>query len=403
MSKTTCTKTPIPLCVPHLCGNEWDYVKQCLDHNWVSSAGAFVSQFETRMAETANARYAVATVNGTAALHMALLVAGIDPDDEVLVPTLTFIATANAVRYVGGWPVFVDAEPTHWQMDPELVENFLDRGCQYKNGILINRTTGRRVRALMPAHILGHPVEMDSILKLARRYDLLVIEDAAESLGALYKSQPVGSLGDVGCFSFNGNKIITSGGGGMFVTNNQQLAERARFLSTQAKADSLEYIHTEIGYNHRLTNILAALGSAQLEQLPQFVLAKREIAANYREQLGNLPGISHFSESPACDCSYWISAIRVAKEDFGIDSRGLHHELQAKNIQTRPLWQPMHASTAHAGSQALLSGVADQLYSECLNLPSSVSLTTEDQTRVCSVIREIHEKFSTPSAGRSVA
>jgi perosamine synthetase len=288
----------IPLSVPALRGNEWKYVKECLDSNWVSSAGPFVGRFERMVAGFVGTKYAVSTQNGTAALHVALLVAGIQPEDEVLVSTLTFIAPANAVRYCGAWPVLIDAEPTYWQMDPQRVIDFLERDCDCASGRLRNRATGRRVRAILPVHILGHPVDMDPILELAARYRLLVIEDASESLGVKYKGQMTGSLGDMACFSFNGNKIATTGGGGMIVTNNEEWARKARHLTTQAKVDEIEYVHDQVGYNYRLTNIQAALGCAQLEQLPGFISAKRHIAELYLDHLSRRPGIIPLKEPP---------------------------------------------------------------------------------------------------------
>ncbi len=268
MSTRSETATPpalrdIPLCVPEIGGNEWAYVKECLDTGWVSSVGLFVDRFERQLADFVGAKFAVATVNGTAALHIALLVAGVRPDDEVLVSTLTFIAPANAIRYAGAWPVFIDAEPRYWQMDPEQVENFIERNCRWAEGILVNRTTGRRVSAVVAVHILGHPVDLDPIVAVCRKYGLAIIEDATESLGARYKGRMVGTLGDIACFSFNGNKLITTGGGGMIVTDNADWARKAKYLTTQAKDDPLEYIHNEIGYNYRLTNLQAAMGCAR--------------------------------------------------------------------------------------------------------------------------------------------
>ena len=258
----------IPLSVPEIRGNEWRYVKECLDTNWVSSVGAYVDRFEQMVAQQAETKHAVATVNGTAALHVALMVAGVQPEDEVLVSTLTFIAPVNAIRYVGAWPVFIDAEPTYWQMDPARVVEFLEQGCRWNDGALYNRRTGRRVTAVIPVHILGHPVDIDPIMAVARKFGLKVIEDATEGLGATYKGRSLGCLGDIACFSFNGNKIITTGGGGMIVTDNEEWARKAKYLTTQAKDDPIEYVHGEVGYNYRLTNLLAAVGCAQMEQLP---------------------------------------------------------------------------------------------------------------------------------------
>src|SRR5262245_23809249 len=268
----------VPLSVPHLAGNEWRYVKECLDTSWVSSAGGFVTRLERVLADRTGRAHGVATSSGTAALHTALVVAGIGADDEVLMPALTFIAPANAARYVGAWPVFVDVEPDHWQIDPGKLAEFLERECQWRDGALWNRTSGRRVRAVLPVDLLGHPFDADPILDLARSRELIVIEDATESLGARYKNRSVGRLGDLACFSFNGNKIVTSGGGGMIVTDDTNWADRARYLTTQAKDDPIEHQHGDVGYNYRLTNVQAAIGVAQLEQLDDHVERKRFIA-----------------------------------------------------------------------------------------------------------------------------
>src|SRR5690242_3444679 len=267
----------VPLCEPAIRGNAWQYVKDCLDTGWVSSVGAYVDRFEREMAEVAGTAYAVATTNGTAALHAALLVAGVRPDDEVLVSTLTFIAPVNAIRYAGAWPVFIDAEPTYWQMDPSRVLDFVEHQCEWSNGELRNRKTGRRVSAIIPVHILGHPVDIEPILTIARKYNLKVVEDSTEALGSTYRGKSPGSFGDVGCFSFNGNKIITTGGGGMIVTDREDWAKKAKYLTTQAKDDPIEYIHGEVGYNYRLVNVLAAIGCAQMEQLASYVEKKRAI------------------------------------------------------------------------------------------------------------------------------
>src|SRR5690606_28626820 len=268
----------IPLSAPEIGGNEWQYVRECLDTGWVSSVGAFVDHFEAALAAHTGRRYAVATVNGTSALHAALVATGIGDHDEVIVSTLTFIAPANAIRYTGAAPVFVDADPHYWQMDPDKLRHLLERQCAWRAGALYNRSTGRRVRAIMPVDVLGHPVDLDAIVEIARRYELIVIEDASESLGAEYRGAPVGRHGDIVCFSFNGNKIVTAGGGGMLLTDHAEWARRARHLTTQARADPVEYVHDRVGYNYRLTNLQAAVGVAQLERLGHAVAAKRRIA-----------------------------------------------------------------------------------------------------------------------------
>jgi perosamine synthetase len=372
----------VPLCVPEIRGNEWKYIKECLDTNFVSSVGPFVDRFERMLADYVGTRHAVATVNGTAALHVALLVAGVQADDEVLVPTLTFIAPANAVRYVGAWPVFVDVDPDYWQMDTAKVADFLQTECAWNKGELRNKTTGRRVRAVLPVHVLGHPVDLDPILELARQYDLAVIEDATESLGTEYKGRRVGALGSLGCFSFNGNKLVTTGGGGMITTDNEAWAKRAKYLTTQAKDDPLEYVHNEIGYNHRLSNVQAAMGCAQLEKVDEFFIAKRRIAARYTEAFKNTPGLSAMREAPWARSAFWMFTLLVDAAAYGMNSRQLLRWLAERKIQSRPLWQPLHQSPAHRGAQAYKCEVAERLHRDALSLPCSVGLTAAEQQKV---------------------
>ena len=379
----------IPLAVPAIQGNEWRYIKECLDTNWVSSVGPFVDRFEKGIAAQAATRFAVATVNGTSALHVALMLAGVKADDEVLVSTLTFIAPVNAIRYVGAWPVFIDAEPEYWQMDSAGVVDFLERGCHWQNGALYNRKTGRRVSAVMPVHILGHPVDIDPILNVARKFELKVIEDSTEGLGATYKGRPLGSMGDMGCFSFNGNKIITTGGGGMLVTDNEEWARKAKYLTTQAKDDPAEYIHSEVGYNYRLTNVLAAMGCAQLERLDEIIAAKQRIAKRYTEELQDLPGISLMREASWASSTWWLYTVLIDGAVFGPDSRQLMRSLGSKNIQTRPLWQPIHLSGAHQVSAADKLPIAESLYQQGLSLPCSAGLSDAEQSRVIEGIRSI--------------
>ncbi len=376
----------IPLCIPAIQGNEWQYLKACLDTGWVSSVGAFVDRFEQNLADYVGATYAVATTSGTAALHVALQVAGVATDDEVLVSTLTFIAPVNAIRYLGAWPVFIDAEPDYWQMDVQRIEDFLTQSCQWRDGALYNRTTGRRVRAILPVHILGHPVDMNPISDLAARFALPIIEDATESLGANYRGRKVGTMGTLGCFSFNGNKLITTGGGGMVVTDDEALARRVRYLTTQAKDDAVEFIHGEVGYNYRLTNIQAALGCAQLEQIEQYITAKRHIAARYAEALGKVAGITCMREASWATSVYWMYTIMVDPLQYGMDSRALLRQLGQVGIQTRPLWQPIHRSPAYAGIAAPTCEVAEQLNRDGLSLPCSVNLTDAEQQRVIRLV-----------------
>jgi perosamine synthetase len=376
----------IPLSEPFLHGDEWSHVKECLDTNWVSSAGAYVTRFEHEVARVAEAKYGVAVASGTAALHVALLVAGVRPGDEVLVPSLTFIAPANAVRYVGAAPVFVDVEPSYWQMDVEHVSAFLDRQCDQRDDQPYNRATGRRIGALLVVDVLGHPVDADAVRAVASRHRLPVVEDATESLGALYKNRPVGNLGDIGCFSFNGNKTITSGGGGMVVTDDEAAARRARYLTTQARDDEVEYVHHAVGFNYRLTNIQAALGVAQLDHLDEHVQAKRRIAARYAAAFSSVPGLQMMREAPWAVSSCWLSTLLVDPEVRGEGSRTVIARLRSQGIQARPLWQPLHLSPAHAGAQVVGGAVAETLHDRAVSLPSSVNLSDVDQQRVIDAV-----------------
>ncbi len=375
--------------MPEIRGNEWKYIKECLDTNWVSSVGSYVDRFERMVAERADTKFAIATVNGTAALHIALLLAGVQADDEVLVSSLTFIAPANAIRYLGAWPVFIDAEPRHWQIDPAGVVDFLDNDCRWDGESLRNRRTGRRVKAVLPVHILGHPADLDPIRVVAEKYSLPVIEDATEGLGARYRGKSLGSLGHAGCFSFNGNKIITTGGGGMLVTNDAEWAARARYLTTQAKDDPIEYVHNAIGYNYRLTNLLAAMGCAQMEQLDLFVETKRQIAKRYRESLLSVPGIKLPEEADWAVSTFWMYTVSIDQKVTGIDSRQLLRGLGAKKIQARPLWQPMHRSPAHDASGSPSCPNSDALYRQAISLPCSVGLTESAQRQVIEAITSL--------------
>jgi perosamine synthetase len=370
---------PIPLCEPFLGGREREYVDAVLESGWVSTAGAFVNQFETAFAARLGQPEAVAVASGTAALHLALLAAGVCPNDEVLVPSMTFIASANAVRYAGAWPVFADAESDTWQMDVVQVRDFLETACTHGADGVIHRATGRRVAALLPVHILGHPVDMAALRDAA--LGLPIIEDATESLGALCHGQPAGTIGEIGCFSFNGNKLITSGGGGMVVARDPATLRRIRHLSTQAKLPGNEYIHDEVGFNYRLTNLQAALGFGQFEQIDRFLERKRTIADTYRHELAGLPGVTFQAEAEWARSAWWLFTALFP------DSRGLIRCLAENQIAARPLWQPMHRSAPHAASPSLPCPVADRLFADAVSLPSSVGLSEADQARVCAVIR----------------
>ena len=376
----------IPLCEPFLGGREREYVDDCLATGWVSSVGKYVDRFESEFAARHPGTGAVAVASGTAALHLALLAVGVQPEDEVLVSTLTFIAPANAVRYVGAWPLFVDAEPDFWQMDTAKLEQFLSQECVHREQELFNKKTGRRVAAILPVHILGHPVDMDAIMDVANRHGLKVVEDATESLGAKVRGRLAGTMGHVGCFSFNGNKLMTTGGGGMVLSSDPGICKTVRSLSTQAKDPGNEYIHKVIGYNYRMTNVQAALGCAQLEQLEGFLLKKKAIAARYTHAFADLPGIVTQREASWAESAHWLFTILVEEVSRG-DARNLIAALATVGITTRPLWEPMHRSKAHADSPRVSCPVADRLFLEGVSLPSSVGLPSEDQESVIEAIR----------------
>jgi perosamine synthetase len=377
----------IPLSSPHISGNDLAYVTESVTSTWVSTAGSFTTRFERDIAAYVGAGHAVATNSGTAALHIALIVSGVEADDEVLVSDMTFIAPVNAIRYVQAWPVLVDAEDAYWQMDVELLARFLERDCKPKNGALFNRSSGRRVRAVLPVHLLGHPCDLDPIRELAARYGLAVIEDSTESLGALYKGRRIGS-GGLSCLSFNGNKLVTTGGGGAIVTDDAALAERAAYLATQAKDDPLEYVHHAIGFNYRMPSLNAALGCGQLETIEDRLAAKRRIAGRYAQGLAGIPGISLMPQAPWAQCAWWLYTIRVDPRRFGRDSRDLMRKLAAERIISRPIFEPMHKSKAHEGSQAVGGDVSARIVNEALSLPSSVGLPDDDQQRVIDTIKE---------------
>lgn len=389
---TLAVERTIPLSVPVLRGNEWKYLKECLDTGWVSSVGPFVDRFERDLATYVGAAHAVAVVNGTAGLHMALRVVGIEPEDEVMVSTLTFIAPVNAIRYCQAHPVFVDAHPATWQMDVEKAARFLAQECEVRHGACYNRRSGRRVSAILPVHILGLACEMDRILELARTYHLKVVEDAAEGMGVRFRGRHVGTFGDVGVLSFNGNKIITSGGGGMVVTHSPDSAASVRYLTTQAKDDEREYIHNEVGYNYRLTNLQAAVGVAQLEQLEGFIAKKRAIARAYEQAFSGLDGVVLMPTPAHTEPTYWLYTILVRDRR---QRDALLARLAEEGIEARPLWQPIHTQRPYHGCQA--AGpitVATELYERAVSLPSSVGLSETDVQHCAGRVRRLLQQGS---------
>ena len=381
------TKFDIPLSEPVISGNEWKYIKECLDTGWVSSAGSYVTHFEGMVANYIGSKYAIATVNGTSALHVSLIACGVQPGDEIVVPALTFIAPVNVVRYCNAHPVFMDCESDSLCIDVGKVNNFLKNECeQRKDGYTYNKKTDRRIKAIIPVHVFGHPVDMDNLVEVCKLYNIDIVEDATESIGSEYKRVRTGSIGKAGCLSFNGNKIITSGGGGIVVTSDENIAERVRHLTTQAKSDSFEYDHDEIGYNYRMTNIQAAMGVAQMEKLDEFIAIKRRNALLYREQLSELEEVEFVWEVPGVKSNFWFYTIKVPKED----KNSLMKHLLSKDIQVRPIWKLIHTLPMYKDCQTYYIDESIKVYESCFNLPCSVNLKEEE---ILFVIESIKDYF----------
>ena len=371
------SERPIPLAEPCLEGNGRAYVEECFATNFVSSVGPFVDRFEREFAAYVGARHAVACASGTAALHVAMRLLGVGPGDEVFVPTLTFVASANPIRYEGATAVLVDAEAETWNMDPALVVEELDRRA---------RAGRKQPAAVVAVHILGHPAAIESLVEACERHGVPLVEDAAEALGARYErgrfaGRSVGTIGRVGCFSFNGNKIITTGGGGMVTTDDPALARRAKHLTTQARLPGPAYDHDEIGFNYRLTNLAAALGVAQLERLPAFIERKRVIAARYDVALDGRFGLPPRAAWAAP--TFWLYSIRARGRRTREE---VFEDLRQRGIDSRPIWTPLHRLAPYADAPRLGGEVAEALFADALSIPCSVQLTPAEQDRVVAAL-----------------
>lgn len=368
----TAEKNVIPLHEPCFRGNEWEYVKECLDTGWVSSVGKYVDLFEEKLAEFTGVKKAVAVVNGTAALHIALKLVGVEPGDEVLVPALTFVATANAVTYCNAVPHFVDSEWRTLGLDPYKLADYLKDIAVCKDGETYNKFTGRRIKAVVPMHTFGHPVDMDPLMEVAERYRLEVVEDAAEALGSYYKGRHTGNWGKVSALSFNGNKIITTGGGGAILTNDEKLGKLAKHLTTTAKLPhQWAYFHDMVGYNYRMPNINAALGCAQLEQLPNFIEQKRQLADRYRKAFEKIQGVTFFQETNFAKSNYWLNVLLLDSEYANLRDKLL--ELTHKvGILTRPAWELMPELPMYKDCPNMNLEVAADIIKMLINLPSGV-------------------------------
>ena len=363
----------IPVCEPTLAGNEGKYVQQAIETNWISSAGQFIREFEAGFAAYCGVKYGIACANGTVAMHLAMATLGLEPGDEVIIPTFTMIATANAVTYCGATPVLVDMEPQYWQMDVEQVA----------------RKITPRTRAIVPVHIYGHPTDMDPLRALAQEHGLLVIEDAAEAHGATYKGRRAGSLGDAAGFSFYGNKIITTGEGGMVTTDNRELAQLAWNLRDHAFSHERHFWHKFVGFNYRMTNLQAAVGLALLEQLDTFVAARRRHAHEYNRLLQGVPGIRTPQEAPEAKNVYWMYGILVDAQEYGMDRDALRRVLADNGIETRNFFIPMHCQPVYWQQyKGQRYPVAEDLCKRGFYLPSASSLRQDELEYVVSVIRE---------------
>ena len=358
----------IPIAEPLFTGNELKYVTDCIRSGWISSIGAYVPRFEEEFARFCGQRYGVATSSGTTALHLALATLGIGPGDEVIVPALTFVATANCVVYTGARPVFVDSERQTWNMNPDSV---------------VSKITDK-TKAIIPVHLYGHPVDMDPILELSRKHSIYVIEDAAEAHGAEYKGKKVGSLGDISCFSFYGNKIITTGEGGMLITNDGEIAEKARMLRDHCMSKEKRYWHSSIGYNYRMTNLQAAVGMAQMERIEEFIAIKRRNAQLYNALLAKVPGITLPPEQLWAKNIYWMYSILV-EENFGLSHDELMFRFKENGIDSRPFFYPIHTMPPYKSGESY--PITEELSRKGINLPSAVTLSIEQIEKICLIIR----------------
>ena len=375
-------KNRLFLSPPHMSGAELSIIKEAFESNWIAPLGPMVDAFELEFAETIGAKYALALSSGTAAIHLALILAGVKAEDEVLVSSLTFSASANPVVYLGGKPVFIDSEEKSWNIDPGLVAE-----------TIINKAKkGKLPKAVVVVHLYGQPANLDPVLAICSEYNIPVIEDAAEALGATYRGRSVGTLGLFGVFSFNGNKIITTSGGGMLVSERKDLIDHARKLATQARDVAPHYEHSEIGFNYRMSNILAAIGRGQLKVLKERVEKRRYIFEKYKELLSDVPGISFQPEAPWGRSNRWLTCILVDEREFGATREDIRLALETEGIEARPVWKPMHMQPVFRECKYVGGKVSENIFRNGLCLPSGSALNDNDIERVVDVIKRVHKK-----------
>ena len=379
----------IALSVPNLKGNELKYVTDAVETEWVSTAGPYVSDFEKKLAEYVHVPAAVSTQNGTSALHISLMLCGVTREDAVIVPTLTFIAAVNPTKYIGAEPIFMDCDDSLC-MDPVKLKKFCEEECDFTDGKLIDRATGRHIKAMVVVHVFGNMADMEAILPIAEKYNIRVVEDATEALGTYYTEGKfagrfAGTFGDFGCYSFNGNKIITTGGGGMIVAKNPEELAHAKHLTTQAKADQANFIHDEIGFNYRMTNLQAALGLAQLEQLEDFIKTKTANYNQYKEAIDKIDGLHVQDFRPGTRSNYWFYSVVFENDETGRDA--LIEELKENHIQSRPIWGLISDQLPYEGARTYDLVKAPWYWKRVVNVPCSTNLTSEGVDRVINVIR----------------
>jgi len=379
----------IPLSIPNISGNELKYVKDCLDTGWISSAGEYVNKFEKAIQSYTGAKYAIACMNGTAGLQVSLILAGVTKNDIVIAPNLTFVATLNAISYVSAQTILIDNCEDSWQIDVDLLEKWLIENTTTIIGdkpITIEKLSGKKIGAIMPVYVLGGFVNTDKLLKISTKYGIRIIEDSTEALGSFKKGKHAGTFGLTGVLSFNGNKIISTGGGGMILTDNEDLAIRARHITTTAKSDSLEYFHDEVGYNYRLVNVLAAIGVAQMENFEQILKRKKEIDAIYKKELEGVGDIKFQINDSNSNPNCWLFTFRTKK------MRELLNYLNSKQIQSRPFWTPMNKLPMYKDLMYINEyDISNKIFKECISIPSSSNLTISDQKKVIAEIKKFYK------------
>jgi len=383
----------IPLSVPNLKGNELKYVVDAVEKEWVSTGGAYINEFEDSIAKYLNVESAVACQSGTAGIHLSLILSGVDAGDEVIVPTLTFIAAVNPVRYIGAEPIFMDCDDS-LTMDANKLKMFCEEECEFIGGKLINKLNRKHIKAIIVVHVFGNSVNIERIMDIAQKYNLKVIEDATEALGTKFISgkyigKYAGTIGDFGVYSFNGNKIITTGGGGMIVSNHPELLAKGKYLSTQAKDDELYYTHDEIGYNYRMTNLQAALGVAQLEQLDKFIEIKKKNYELYNNGLKNTKGLTMLDFNNNIQPNYWFYSLLINNDIYPLRVKEIIPYLKEKNIQVRPIWNLIHTQKPYRESRAYKIDRANYYLENVINIPCSSNLTEEEVNYVINVLNSI--------------